>query len=127
MSRRRLRLMSAVLGVLGAVAHPIAVADQELVAASTAACQRVMHCMSENLADLPEEQRAMFMQALEGTCDSFRVQGLDVAEQLSASERGLYLACTNSLIEASCQALDMSGAETPECERFGAAMEQRGS
>ncbi|MEQ8270776.1 hypothetical protein [Algiphilus sp.] len=125
MTGSRFRRSRIVLGLLGAMAAPAAVADAALMAASTAACERVMHCMSEDLIELPEEQRAFFVQALEGACHSFRMQGLDGAQALTPSERELYLACTDSLTRASCDELDLSGAETPSCARFNAAMEQR--
>lgn len=114
------------LSVVLVISTPAAIADEALMAASTAACEHLMHCMSEDLAELPEDQRAFFMQALEGACHSFSVQGLDMDEALTSSERRLYLACTDSLIRSSCAEIDISGAETPACERFNSAMEQRG-
>lgn len=115
------------LGVLLVVSPSAVIADEALMAASTAACDRLMQCMTEDLAELPQDQRAFFMQALEGACRSFSVQGLDMDQALTSAERRLYLACTDSLIRASCEEIDISGAETPACERFNSAMEERGS
>lgn len=92
-------------------------ADDAATVAAAAACDRMQACAMEQVQTMPPEYRAMMEANLNHLCDALPWAQYQTATGVSGTLRKPFIACMDSIANASCADLDADEG-SPACQEL---------